>query len=83
MAILDSNFRNINQLVLEVDTDSSVTLEEVDIYSVYQTVQITKDSSLNIVDSNITNTGNDDLEYGGAVSTQNSNLTIDGSQFIN
>ena len=83
VAILDSSIRNINQLVLEIDTGSSMTLEEVEINSVSQTVKLTKGSSLNILDSNITNTGNDELEYGGAVSTQNSNLTINGSKFMN
>lgn len=83
VVILDSSIGSINQLVFEVDTGSSVTLEEVNIYSVFQSIQLTKGSNLNVLDSIITNTGNDDLEYGGGVSTQNSNLTINGSIFMN
>ena len=77
------NFINIDQLALRIQNSSNIILNQVNVSDSLQAISITENSNLGVHNSSFTNVGNESVVYGGAIESEDSNVSINTTMFNN
>ena len=77
------NFINIGQLPLRIQNSSDIVLNQVNVSDSLQAISITENSNVVVHNSSFTNVGNESVVYGGAIKSDDSNVSINTTMFNN
>ena len=74
---------NINQLAFKIQNSNNIVLNRVNISDSLQAISITENSNVIVHNSSFTNVGNESVVYGGAIESEDSNVSINTTMFKN
>ena len=79
--ISNLSFMNIDQLAFEIQNSSDIVLNHINVSDTLQATAITENSKVVISNSYFRNIGNESVVYGGAIRSDDSNLSLDTTVF--
>ena len=81
--ISNLSFMNIDQLAFKIQNSSDIVLNQVNISDSLQAISVSENSIVAISNSSFANVGNESVVYGGAIRSDDSNVSVNTTMFNN
>ena len=81
--IRDLSFMNIDQLALKIQNSSNIVLNQINVSDSLQAISVSENSKVAISNSSFANVGNESIVYGGAIRSDDSNVSVKTTIFRN
>ena len=79
--ISNLSIMNIGQLAFKIQNSSDIMLNHINISDSLQAISITENSNVVVHSSSFTNVGNQSVVYGGAIRSDDSNVSLNTTVF--